>query len=177
MLDAAAGFFDLEGGGDRPAGDSVGVQGELYLRFVLATGEEFVLPAMGVQEVAGMTPDRISAVPNVPPVVMGAYNWRGQVIWVGDLGQFLGMAPLNTNRAEISVIVVADQGVTCGLAVDRVVGTEFLDPRQLRPPLSPDLVQGNFLVQGEWFLGEGLPVMRLLEPKALVDSRLWFSVA
>lgn len=172
MVDATTNFFDTE----RTAESGSAVHGELYLRFGLTSGEEFVLPAMGVQEVAGMTPDRISAVPNVPPVVMGAYNWRGQVIWVGDLGQFLGMPPLNTNRAELSVIVVADRGVTCGLAVDRVVGTEFLDPRQLRPPLSSETMpQGKALVQGEWVVGEA--VIRLLEPKALVDSPLWFSVA
>ncbi|WAS05547.1 chemotaxis protein CheW [Gloeomargaritales cyanobacterium VI4D9] len=173
MVDAAAGFLD--GSGERAADQ--GVQGELYLRFVLSSGAEFALPAMGVQEVAGMSPDRISSVPNVPPVVMGAYNWRGQVIWVGDLGQFLGLPPLNTNRPELSVIVVADQGVTCGLAIDRVVGAEFLDPRQLRPPLSgEDFAQGKLLVQGEWLLADGA-VVRLLEPKALVDSHLWHSVA
>ncbi|MEN9273976.1 MAG: chemotaxis protein CheW [Gloeomargarita sp. DG02_4_bins_56] len=176
MVDTAANFFDTDGG--RPAEELGSVQGELYLRFALTSGEEFALPAMGVQEVAGLSPDRISAVPNVPPVVMGAYNWRGQVIWVGDLGQFLGMPPLNTNRPELSVIVVADQGVTCGLAIDRVVGTEFLDPRQLRPPLSSDLTQGEkLLIQGEWVLGEGQSVLRLLEPKALVDSHLWLAAA
>jgi len=124
-----------------------------------------------------MSPDRISSVPNVPPVVMGAYNWRGQVIWVGDLGQFLELPPLNTNRPELSVIVVTGQGVTCGLAIDRVVGAEFLDPRQLRPPLSgDDRTQGKLLVQGEWLLADGT-VVRLLEPKALVDPHLWHAVA
>jgi twitching motility protein PilI len=177
MVDAAAGFLDGADGGERAADPGVGVQGELYLRFVLASGEEFALPAMAVQEVVATNPDRVSAVPNVPPVVMGVYNWRGQVIWVGDLGQFLGLPPLNTNRAELSVIVVANQGVTCGLAIDRVVGAEFLDPRQLRPPLSEELVQGNFLVQGEWLLADGSEVVRLLEPKALVDSHLWYSAA
>jgi purine-binding chemotaxis protein CheW len=175
MVDAVAGFWD--GSGERAADQGIGVQGELYLRFVLSSGEEFALPAMGVQEVAGMSPDRISSVPNVPPVVMGAYNWRGQVIWIGDLGQFLGLPPLNTNRPELSVIVVTDQGVTCGLAIDRVVGAEFLDPRQLRPPLSgEDRPQGTLLVQGEWLLADGT-VVRLLEPQALVAPHLWHTVA
>ncbi|WP_247217889.1 chemotaxis protein CheW [Synechococcus sp. C9] len=175
MVDAVAGFWD--GSGERAADQGIGVQGELYLRFVLSSGEEFALPAMGVQEVAAMSPDRISSVPNVPPVVMGAYNWRGQVIWIGDLGQFLGLPPLNTNRPELSVIVVTDQGVTCGLAIDRVVGAEFLDPRQLRPPLSgEDRPQGKLLVQGEWLLADGT-VVRLLEPQALVAPHLWHTVA
>jgi purine-binding chemotaxis protein CheW len=173
MVDA--GLFDPSGGEGRPAAG--GVQGELYLRFVLNSGAEFALPAMGVQEVVGISPERISAVPNVPPVVMGAYNWRGQVIWIGDLGMFLGLSPLNTNRPELSVIVVSEQGVACGLAIDRVVGAEFLDPRQLRPPLSDEgLMQGKSLIQGEWSLPDGA-VVRLLEPKALVDAHLWSAAA
>ncbi|MCS7030245.1 MAG: chemotaxis protein CheW [Gloeomargarita sp. SKYG116] len=168
MVEATSGFGEIE--------KSIGVQGELYLRFVLTSGEEFALPAMGVQEVAGISPDRISPVPNVPPVVLGVYNWRGQVIWVGDLSQFLGLSPVNTNRPELSVIVVADGGVTCGLAVERVIGAEFLDIQQLRPPLSLDGPLKT-LVQGEWVVGEAESVVRLLKPKMLVDSRLWLAAA
>jgi len=98
------------------------------------------------------------------------------VIWIGDLGMFLGLPPLNTNRPELSVIVVSEQGVACGLAIDRVVGAEFLDPRQLRPPLSGENpAQGPSLVQGEWSLPDGA-VVQLLAPKALVDPQVWSAV-
>ncbi|MEN9207222.1 MAG: chemotaxis protein CheW [Gloeomargarita sp. GMQP_bins_120] len=169
MVETTGGPWERDKGG--PA---TGIQGELHLRFVLTSGEEFALPAMGVQEVVGISPDRISPVPNVPPVVLGVYNWRGQVIWVGDLSQFLGLPPLNPNRPELSVIVIADGGVTCGLAVERVIGAEFLDVQLLRPPLSAEGPLQR-LVRGEWVVGEGAAVVRLLQPKTLVDSRLWLA--
>ncbi|MCS6782645.1 MAG: chemotaxis protein CheW [Gloeomargarita sp. SKYBB_i_bin120] len=170
MVETVGGLGETERGSP-----VTGVQGELYLRFVLTSGEEFALPAMSVEEVAGISPDRISPVPNVLPVVLGVYNWRGQVIWVGDLSQFVGLPPLNPNRPELSVIVVANGGVTCGLAVERVIGAEFLDVQQLRPPLSSEGPLKT-LVQGEWSLNQGTSVLRLLKPQALVEARLWQGV-
>src|SRR5919199_6294857 len=79
-------------------------EGELHLRFFVPSGNEFALPATGIREVISPTPDRITPIPNASPLLLGTLNWRGQVIWVADLGQFLGdMAILNTDRPEIPV--------------------------------------------------------------------------
>jgi len=66
--------------------------------------------------------DRITPIPNTSPLLMGTLNLRGRVIWVADLGQFLGkQTALNIERAEIPVIAVEDQDTMVGLAVDKML--------------------------------------------------------
>jgi purine-binding chemotaxis protein CheW len=97
-------------------------EGELHLRFYVSTDQEFALPATGIREVLSQAPDRITPIPNASPLLLGTLNFRGRVIWVADLGQFLGeQTVLNTDRPEIPVIAVEDQDTMLGLAVDQIV--------------------------------------------------------
>jgi purine-binding chemotaxis protein CheW len=148
-------------------------EGELHLRFYIPSGNEFALPATGIREVLSPSPDRITPVPNVSPLLLGTLNVRGRVVWVADLGQFLGdTTVLNTDRQEVSVIAVEDQDILLGLAVDRVVGMEWLDIDQIQMPINaPDSV-APFL-KGEWHLDEGTQYLRLLDQVAILRSARW----
>lgn len=148
-------------------------EGELHLRFYVSSGEEFALPATGIREVLSPVPDRITPVPNVSPLLLGTLNVRGRVVWVADLGQFLGdSTPLNTDRQEISVIAVEDQDILLGLAVDRIVGMEWLDIEKIQAPTSvPDGV-APFL-RGEWVMGEDQRFLRLLDQISILRSARW----
>ncbi len=160
--DQAPGFQNLES-----------PEGELHLRFYTPSGNEFALPAIGIKEVLSPSPDRITPVPNVSPLLLGTLNVRGRVVWVADLGQFLGdTAMLNTDRQEISVIAVEDQDVMLGLAVDRVVGMDWMDIEQLQMAGNvPDSV-APFL-KGEWQAGESSDALRLLDQVAILRSARW----
>lgn len=149
-------------------------EGELHLRFHISSGNEFALPATGIKEVLSPSPDRITPIPNVSPLLLGTLNVRGRVVWVADLGQFLGeLAPLNTDRPEVSVIAVEDQDVMLGLAVDRIVGMQWLDLEELQMPTNvPDSV-APFL-RGEWVLdGQTNQFLRLLDQVAILRSARW----
>jgi twitching motility protein PilI len=75
-------------------------EGELHLRFYLSSNNEFALPAIAFREVMQQDPDRITPIPNTSPLLLGTMNLRGQVIWIADLGQFLGdEGILKTDRA------------------------------------------------------------------------------
>lgn len=148
-------------------------EGELHLRFYIPSGNEFALPATGIKEVLSPSPDRITPVPNVSPLLLGTLNVRGRVVWVADLGQFLGdAAMLNTDRQEISVIAVEDQDILLGLAVDQVVGMDWMDVDQLQLAGNvPDSV-APFL-KGEWQLDEAGNSLRLLDQVAILRSARW----
>lgn len=149
-------------------------EGELHLRFHISSNNEFALPATGIKEVLSPSPDRITPIPNVSPLLLGTLNVRGRVVWVADLGQFLGeLAPLNTDRPEVSVIAVEDQDVMLGLAVDRIVGMQWLDLEELQMPTNvPDSV-APFL-RGEWVLdGQTNQFLRLLDQVAILRSARW----
>ena len=148
-------------------------EGELYLRFHLPSQEEFALPAIAIREVMQQSPDRITPIPNASPLLLGTLNLRGQVIWVADLGQFLGnTVPLRTDRPEIPVIAVEEQDTLLGLAIDQLGDMDWLDIEELQ---APNNVADHIApyVQGEW-LGENThQVLRLLDQVAILRSARW----
>ncbi|MEA5535901.1 chemotaxis protein CheW [Crocosphaera sp. XPORK-15E] len=149
-------------------------EGELHLRFHLPSQEEFALPAIAIREVMQQTPDRITPIPNASPLLLGTLNLRGQVIWVADLGQFLGnTTPLRTDRPEIPVIAVEEQETILGLAIDKLGDMEWLNSEQLQAPTNvADHIAGY--VQGEWVLNEDRKqILRLLDHVAILRSARW----
>ncbi len=149
-------------------------EGELHLKFYVPSSEIFALPAVGIREVISPSPDRITAIPNVSPLLLGTLNVRGRVIWVADLGQFLGdMTPLSTDRSEIHVIAVEDQDTMLGLAVDKIIGMDWLDIDDIQMAANVPDGMAPFL-RGEWALNEeGDQVLRLLDQTAILRSARW----
>ncbi|HEY9740219.1 MAG TPA: chemotaxis protein CheW [Coleofasciculaceae cyanobacterium] len=149
-------------------------EGELHLRFFVPSGNEFALPATGIKEVLSKSPDQITAIPNASPLLLGTLNFRGRVIWVSDLGQFLGdTAMLNTDRSEIPIIAVEDQDTMLGLAIDRIVGMDWLDVEQVQMPTNVPDSMAPFL-RGEWLLDkESDKFLRLLDQVAILRSARW----
>ncbi|NES25442.1 MAG: chemotaxis protein CheW [Symploca sp. SIO3E6] len=149
-------------------------EGELHLRFFVPSGQEFALPATGIREVISQSPDWITAIPNSSPLLLGTINFRGQVIWVSDLGQFLGdTTMLNTDRPEINIIVIEDQETLLGLAIDRIGEMDWLDPEQLQMPTNVPDIMAPFL-RGEWLLDEeSNRYLLLLEQVAILRSARW----
>jgi purine-binding chemotaxis protein CheW len=149
-------------------------EGELHLRFFVASGDEFALPATGIRRIIEQPPDRITPVPNISPLLLGTLNEQGRVIWVADLGQFLGYpTPLNTDRAEIPVIAVEDQGTMLGLAVNQIVGTYWLDVEELQMSRNFPDTMAPFL-RGEWLIDpQANRGLKLLDQVAILRSARW----
>lgn len=148
-------------------------EGELHLRFYVPSGNEFALPAIGIREVISKSPDQITAIPNASPLLLGTLNVRGQVIWVADLGQFLGdTIPLDTDRPEIPVIAVEDQDTLLGLAIDRIVGMDWLDIDQIQMSTNVPDSMAPFL-RGEWMMTQENQYLRLLDQVAILRSARW----
>ncbi|WP_017654175.1 chemotaxis protein CheW [Fortiea contorta] len=149
-------------------------EGELHLRFYIPSHQEFALPATGIREVMELSPDRITPIPNASPLLLGTLNLRGRVIWVADLGQFLGQATaLNTDRAEIPVIAIEEQDTIVGLAVEEIGGMDWLDVQYLVLPTHVPDTMAPFL-RGEWLLdAQNHQCLRLLDQMAILRSARW----
>jgi purine-binding chemotaxis protein CheW len=149
--------------------------GELCLRFDVPSGNEFALPASGVREVMSVYFDRITPIPNASPFFLGTYNWRGQVIWVADLGQFLGdLVLVNTDQNEVSLLIVEEQELVMGFAVHTVANTEWLDVKQMLPPDGQIPAAMSGFVKGVYTTtGSDKPQLRLLDQVAILRSNHW----
>jgi purine-binding chemotaxis protein CheW len=149
-------------------------EGELFLRFFVTSEDEFALPATGIRRIIEQSPERITPIPNVSHLLLGTLNEQGRVIWVADLGQFLGYnKPLSTDRPEIQVIAIEDQGTMLGLAVDRIIGTRWLNPDKTRVSSDSPDAMAPFL-RGEWVMNaEEDRTLRLLDHIAVIRSARW----
>ncbi|MEL6496448.1 MAG: chemotaxis protein CheW [Cyanobacteria bacterium J06623_7] len=149
-------------------------EGELHLRFYLASGEACAFPAMGIAEVMQQTPDQIAPIPNASPLLLGTINLRGRVIWVADLGQLLGdSAALKTDRPTIPVIAIEDQEQIIGLAIDSIGDMDWLDVEQLsiQQPTSDSMAP---FVQAQWQPDDDTnTLVNLLDPVKILRSSRW----
>ena len=149
-------------------------EGELHLRFYLASGEACAFPATGIAEVMQQTPDRIAPIPNASPLLLGTINLRGRVIWVADLGQFLGdRVALKTDRPAIPVIAIEDREQVMGLAISRIGDMDWLDVEKLgiSQPLTDRMAP---FVQAQWQPEEDRDsLVNLLDPAKILRSARW----
>ncbi|WP_036482140.1 chemotaxis protein CheW [Myxosarcina sp. GI1] len=149
-------------------------EGELHLRFFLPSGVEFALPATSIAEVLQQTPDSIAPIPNASPILLGAINLRGKVVWVADLGQFLGdSGELNTDRPTIPVIAVEYQNLVLGLAIEKIGDMDWLDVEKLQMYSSPPENMAPF-ISAQWQVDrESDRVLNLLETSEIFQASRW----
>jgi len=148
-------------------------EGELHLRFYLASGEACAFPATGIAEVMQQTPDQIAPIPNASPLLLGTINLRGKVIWVADLSQFLGDGVvLKTDRPTIPVIAIEDREQILGLAINSIGEMDWLDIEKLDIRHPPSDTMAPF-VQAQWQPDENSQVVNLLDPAKILRSARW----
>jgi purine-binding chemotaxis protein CheW len=149
-------------------------EGELHLRFYLPSGEACAFPATGIAEVMQQTPDQIAPIPNASPLLLGTINLRGKVIWVADLGQFLGdKVALKTDRPTIPVIAIEEQEQILGLAISSIGEMDWLDVEQLGISHPPSDTMAPF-VQAQWQPElENSLIVNLLDPVKILRSARW----
>ncbi|WP_130470739.1 chemotaxis protein [Candidatus Magnetaquicoccus inordinatus] len=80
------------------------------LTFFLMDGQLYGLNVFKIIEILE-TPKEITAVPQAHPVIKGAFNFRGHPINLIDLGEYLGMKPVNY-RQDLSYILVCEYSTT-----------------------------------------------------------------
>jgi twitching motility protein PilI len=149
-------------------------EGELHLIFYLASGEKLALPATGIAEVMQPSPEQITPIPNTSPLLLGAVNLRGKIIWVADLGQFLGdSGALTTDRPAIPVIAIEHQEQIIGLAIERIGEMAWLDVEQLQVAHNLPDTMAPF-IQGQWkFDDQSNRALSLLDQVEVLRSARW----
>src|ERR671932_579685 len=91
---------------------------EQFLRFHLLPDTTVLLPIQQLTEVLTIPKGQIIPIFQMPPWVMGAYNWRGEVLWMVDLGHLVGLTPwhqqANITSAHTAIVLQASSSRTKG---------------------------------------------------------------
>ena len=109
--------------------------GEAYLKFQLAPRVPAVFAAKAVEEATVLPISQVTAIPNMPPCMLGLVNRRSRVIWVANLIRLLGMSVPERQAQQYSTVIVK-AGSSLGLAVDEINGIIHLPSSALQPPPS-----------------------------------------
>lgn len=107
--------------------------GEAYLKFQLAPRVPAVFAARSVEEATVLSPAQVTAIPNMPPCMLGLVNRRNRVIWIANLVRLLGMPLPERPRQQYSMVIVK-AGSSLGLMVEAIDGIVHLSAEDLQPP-------------------------------------------
>jgi positive phototaxis protein PixI len=142
---------------------------EQFLRFALVPDTEVLLPIAQLLEVLTIPIGQIIPIPQMPAWVMGVYNWRGEVLWMVDLGYLLGLTPAHQQTKIISnyraIVIhahfnapdrVRSGNQMLGLVVTQVEDIESFNPDEIEsPPATAVSVSQAPFLRGYWLKGDG----------------------
>jgi positive phototaxis protein PixI len=114
--------------------------GQQFLHFKLLPDTDLLLPVQQMVEVLNIPVLEIVPIPDLPAWVLGVHNWRGEILWLVDLGQLIGLAPIYQQGTGRYTAIVISQGAkeqgdrTLGLLVHRVEDIEWCNPDLIESP-------------------------------------------
>lgn len=142
---------------------------EQFLRLHLASNTDVLLPILQMAAVLTIPMGQIVPIPDMPPWIMGVYNWRGDILWMTDLGHLAGLPSCyeqNTNISAYRAVVLKAQDPSIataqtrnqmlGLVVNQVEDIEWCDIDLIQAlPLSSVAPEFAKLLQGYWWKSDG----------------------
>ncbi|NET57086.1 MAG: chemotaxis protein CheW [Symploca sp. SIO2E6] len=156
---------------------------EEFLRFYLEPDTTTILPLQQLTEVLTISRSEIVPIPHMSPWVMGVYNWRGDILWIVDLGHLVGLTPWYQQASNVSAhkaIVLKASGNTTtstnaktkmlGLVINRVEDIELCNPDLIQSPpsstVTPELVP---FLSGYWLKPDG-EMLVVLDGEAIMAA-------
>lgn len=150
---------------------------ERFLRFMLSGNNDTLLPLSQIVEVMQLAMTDILLVPDMPSSVLGVSGWQGSTLWLVDLNQLVGYAPLRQQVSTLVppvVIVIEHDGRSVGLVVEQVSEVDLYDPAAIRKPAGLCPLSLEPYVRGYCPQKEG-PGGTVLDVAAILSSPLWRS--
>jgi positive phototaxis protein PixI len=171
-----------------PSAEQIAGVGQPFLRFGLVANTTALLPVHQMTETLAIATNEIVPIPNMPAWVMGIHNWRGEILWIVDLGHLVGLEPLYqyaTNRPTYTAIVIheapqmpgrqpaarqiSDRKVL-GLVVNQVEDMEWCNPDLIQsPPASAVSLELVPFLRGYW-LKSNSEILLVIDGKAILAA-------
>ncbi|BAZ44536.1 CheW protein [Chondrocystis sp. NIES-4102] len=152
-----------------------------FLRFKLYPDMQVMLPLQEITEVLKIKFGQIVPIPDMPPWVMGVYNWRGDILWMLDIGHLIGFNSWYqqaSNRSYQTAIVLSaindnktnTSNIHLGLVVAAVEDIEICDTATIQsPPSSAVTTQLAPFLRGYWLQPEGEMIL-VLDGRSIVAA-------
>ena len=161
--------------------------GEQFLQLSLPK-MTVLLPVCQLTEVLTIPVGQIVPMPHMPPYVIGVFNWRGEILWMVDLGHLCGLTPWyeqSTYGSTHSAVVLqlrrrqstspaqkatSAKSQTLGLVVNKVGDIEQCNPDAIQSlPSSTSTPKLAPLLRGYWWKPEG-DMFAVLDGEAIIGA-------
>ncbi|MBD1807408.1 purine-binding chemotaxis protein CheW [Microcoleus sp. FACHB-SPT15] len=156
---------------------------EQFLRFHLFPNTTALLPIQQLTEVLTISRDQIVPIFQMPPWVMGVYNWRGEILWMVDLGHLVGLTPWHQqpmSASEYPAIVLQTRANSTtptntnsqmlGIVVNQVEDIEWCNTDWIQsPPSSTVTPELTPFLRGYWLKPNG-DMLVVIDGKAIIAA-------
>jgi positive phototaxis protein PixI len=138
---------------------------EPFLRFHLEPDTTALLPLPQLAEVFNIPISQIVPIAHMPSWIRGVYNWRGEILWIADLGHLIGLTPsYQLGHSSLTYTTVVLQSLShsatstavknqlLGVIVNRLEDIEWCDLEQIQSPPASTVHQGLLpFLRGYWW--------------------------
>ncbi len=152
---------------------------EQFLQLHLASDTIALMPTKDLSEVITFSAEKIMPMPHMSSWMMGTYNWRGEILWLVDLGYLGGLTPLYKQVISNYTAIVLQFPLSTkklnnntnnqivGLVVNQVGNIERCRPESIKPScfFAKDTKLEQFL-QGYWLKSEQ-DILAVFNPDAI----------
>ncbi len=147
-----------------------------FLRFGLEPDTKVMLPIEQITEVLKIPVGNIVPIPEMSPWVMGIYNWRGEILWMLDLGHLIGLNSwyeTGINVTHYNALVLskdnyknakakAREKTSLGLIISQVEDIEWCNSDAIQsPPASAISNELAPFLRGYWLKPDGETIWTL----------------
>ncbi|QOV22220.1 chemotaxis protein CheW [Anabaenopsis elenkinii] len=141
--------------------------GDLYLKFKLNQQTTALMSMNHTQEAVILPVESVTAIPNMPPCVLGLMNWRSHIIWVIHLPTMLDLESINIRCRQYNVIVINVKSVVLGLVVREIIGISKLIPDKIYSPIGKVTTNLQPYLQGVFYQPE---MCLVLDASSIINS-------
>jgi positive phototaxis protein PixI len=106
-----------------------------YLKFQLNQQTGAVLSISHTQEAIVIPVTSVTAIPNMPPCILGLMNWRSHIIWVVDLPKMFNLESLDYRLRQYNIIIIQIKSMIVGVVVQEIQGTTKFTVDDIRSPV------------------------------------------
>ncbi len=156
---------------------------EQFLRFHLVPDTTALLPIQQLTEVLTIPRSQIVPIFHMPAWVMGVYNWRGEILWMVDLGHLLGLTPWHqqpSGTSSCTAVVLQDcskqttstnlKSQMLGVVVNRVEDIEWCNSDWIQsPPSSTVTAELLPFLRGYWLKSNG-DILAVIDGQAILAA-------
>jgi Chemotaxis signal transduction protein len=126
--------------------------------------EKYAVEVLYVNEVYSVK--KVAALPCTPPFIIGIMNFRGKIISVIDIRNFLGFSVKKIDRDRVrKVIVIKAEEMEVGVAVDSVLGCNKIPLTEIQKKL---LTITN--LKADYFKGITREMSIILNIKSIIED-------